>query len=257
MASRLPYLRPMRPSARATEVDAATPAGARWRLALFLIGVGACAAALAGAAPAAADPGDPEKGRAVFADKQCARCHLPRGASGSGPALEELRRPQGEMELAGRLWNHVPEMLAALAEGGAQWPQIGAGEMADLMAYLQADPSRDSAPDFFKGHLLLLRKGCLKCHSLAREGGRVEPDLAEPRADYESAAAWAAAMWAHTPGMAAMALQKGIPYPRFSGDEMGNLVGFLKHAAATTPQRRTEAARSQWAGAPGDQGDRP
>jgi hypothetical protein len=53
-----------------------------------------------------------------------------------------------------------------------------------------------------------------------------------------------------------MAVQRGIPYPRFSGDEMGNLVGFLKHAAATAPRRRTEAAPSQWAGAPGDQGGR-
>jgi hypothetical protein len=136
-------------------------------------------------------------------------------------------------------------MLAALAEGGSRWPQISVSEMGDLMAYLGADSSRDPAPDLFKGHLLLLRKGCLKCHSLAREGGRVQPDLADPRADYESGAAWAAAMWAHTPGMAAMALEKGIPYPRFSGDEMGNLVGFLKHAAATAPQRRTQAAPRQ------------
>lgn len=217
--------------------------GARRRLALLLIGT--CTAALAAGGAAAADPGDPEKGRAVLADKQCTRCHLPQGASGPGPALEQLRRPQGGMELAGRLWNHVPGMLAALAEAGSTWPKIDVGEMADLMAYLQADSARDPAPDFFKGQLLLLRKGCLKCHSLAREGGRVEPDLAEPRADYESAAAWAAAMWAHTPGMAAMAIKKGIPYPRFSGDEMGNLVGFLKHAAATTRQRRTQAVPSQ------------
>jgi cytochrome c551/c552 len=214
-------------------------------LALLLIGAGACVAVLIGGGSAAADPGDAERGRAAFAEKQCGRCHLPWGTSGPGPALEELRRPQGEMELAGRLWNHVPGMLAALAEGGLKWPQIGVGEMADLMAYLQADPFRDPAPDFLKGHLLLLRKGCLKCHSLAREGGRIEPDLAEPRAHYDSGAAWAAAMWAHTPGMAAMAAQKGIPYPRFSGDEMGNLVGFLKHAAATPPQRRTQAAPSQ------------
>jgi cytochrome c2 len=219
-------------------------AGWRRRLALLLVGAGTCAVALAGGGPAAADPGDPDKGRAVFSDKQCPRCHLPQGASGSGPALEALRRPQGEMELAGRLWNHVPGMLAALAEG-SPWQRIGAGEMADLMTYLQADPARDPAPDLLKGHLVLLRKGCLKCHSLAREGGRVEPDLAEPRADYESAAAWAAAMWAHTPGMAAMAAQRGIPYPRFSGDEMGNLVGFLKHAASATPQRRTQAGPSQ------------
>ena len=26
--------------------------------------------------------------------------------------------------------------------------------------------------------------------------------------------------------------RRGHPYPRFSGDEMGNLVGFLKHTAA-------------------------
>ncbi len=160
------------------------------RFASFVIGAGACAALLVGVGSAAADPGDAERGRATFTEKQCARCHLPRGTTGSGPA-------------------------------------------------------RDPAPDFLKGHLLLLRKGCLKCHSLAREGGRVEPDLAEPRANYDSGAAWAAAMWTHTPGMAAMAAQKGIPYPRFSGEEMGNLVGFLRHAAATTPQRRTQTAPSQ------------
>jgi hypothetical protein len=38
-------------------------------------------------------------------------------------------------------------MLAALAEGRSTWPQIDVGEMADLMAYLQADPARDPAPD--------------------------------------------------------------------------------------------------------------
>jgi cytochrome c2 len=221
-------------------------AGAGWRRTLLLAGASACAVVLAGGGPAVADPGDQDKGRAVFSDKQCARCHTPQGASGAGPgpALEALRRPQGEMELAGRLWNHVPGMLAALAEGGTPWPRIGAGEMADLMAYLQADPARDPAPDVLKGHLVLLRKGCLKCHRLGREGGRVQPDLAEPRADYESAAAWATAMWAHTPAMAAMAARRGIPYPRFSGDEMGNLVGFLKHTAGAIPQRRTQARPS-------------
>jgi mono/diheme cytochrome c family protein len=217
----------------------------RWRLVLLVVGAGVCAVPLGGGGLAAADPGDPDKGRAVFSDKHCARCHVPQGAPGPGPALEALRRPQGEMELAGRLWNHVPEMLAALAEGGSSWPRIGAGEMADLMAYLQADPARDPAPDVSKGHFVLLRKGCLKCHSLAREGGRVRPDLAEPRPDYESAAAWAAAMWTHTPGMATMAARRGIPYPRFSGDEMGNLVAFLRHAARATPQRRTQAGPSQ------------
>ena len=82
---------------------------------------------------------------------------------------------------------------------------------------------------------MLIRKGCLKCHSFRREGGRVEPDLAEQRADYASAAAWAATMWTHTPRMATMASQQGIPYPRFSGDEMGNLLAFLRGASVAAP----------------------
>jgi cytochrome c551/c552 len=209
-------------------------------VARFLIGAGACTAALAGPGPGATAAGDPDVGRALFADKGCVRCHAPRGSTGAGgPALEELRRPQGEMELAGRLWNHVPGMFAALSQDASQWPRINIGEMADLMAYLQADPSRDAEPDVSKGQLILLRKGCLKCHSLAREGGRVEPDLAERRADYETPAAWAATMWTHSPAMAVLAERQGIPYPRFSGDDMGHLLGFLKHATAATSPRRS------------------
>jgi cytochrome c2 len=200
-------------------------------VAMITIGAGACAATLGHAEPATAQANDPEMGRIVFIEKQCARCHVPRGERGVGPALEELRRPQGEMELAGRLWNHVPGMALALSQNGFEWPRISAREMTDLMAYLQADAARDPAPDLYKGQVTLLRKGCLKCHSLRREGGRVEPDLAARRADYESAAAWAATMWIHTPRMAAMASRQGVPYPRFSGDEMGNLLGFLRSAA--------------------------
>ena len=205
--------------------------GSRRIVALLMIGAGACAVSLGRVAPAAGDPSDPEMGRVVFIEKRCARCHVPRGEQGVGPALEELRRPQGEMELAGRLWNHVPAMAAALDQNGLAWPQISSREMSDLMAYLRADPARDPAPDLYKGQVTLLRKGCLKCHSLRREGGRVEPDLAARRADYESAAAWAATMWTHTPRMATMASHRAVPYPRFSGDEMGNLLGFLRSAA--------------------------
>jgi cytochrome c2 len=189
---------------------------------------------------------DSETGRAVFVVKRCTRCHALRGERASGPPLEDLRRPQGEMELAGRLWNHVPVMFTRLAGEGVEWPHISVTEMTDLMAYLGAEPARDPAPDLYKGQTLVLRKGCLKCHSLRREGGRVEPDLAERRADYASAAAWASAMWTHTPRMAAMAGRLGLPYPRFSGDEMGNLLAFLRTAAdpplpppgAVVPARR-------------------
>ncbi|MBI3003006.1 MAG: c-type cytochrome [candidate division NC10 bacterium] len=172
----------------------------------------------------------------LFLSKRCAGCHLARGQSSVGPALEELRRPQGAFELAGRLWNHVPAMFAALTREGTEWPRISPAEMGDLMAYLDATPGRDPPPDPLKGQVVLVRKECLKCHSLRGEGGRIGPDLAARRAEYASAAAWAAAMWTHTPRMAAVAAERGVLYPRFAGDEMGNLLGFLRSASGASPQ---------------------
>jgi mono/diheme cytochrome c family protein len=194
------------------------------------LGVAVAVLAVAGVA-SAEPPGDPARGYQTFAAKACARCHPPRGQDGVGPALEQLRRPQGAFVLAGRLWNHAPAMFTVLKMADLQWPQISAVEMGDLMAYLEADPTRDSAPDLSKGQLVLLRKSCLKCHSLRGEGGRLAPDLSAQRPAYESAVAWATRMWGHTPSMAAKAIEVGVLYPRFADDEMLNLVAFLRSSA--------------------------
>ena len=192
-------------------------------------------AAVVAAAPLAVAPvggqpaGDAKRGEATFAAKQCAQCHRPR-AEGVGPALEELRRPQGAYELAGRLWNHAPSMFTVLKMEGVTWPAFDAGEMADLMAYLGGDPARDPAPNLAKGQTTLVTKGCLKCHAFRGEGARLAPDLAERRADLAPPAAWAAKMWRHTPRMSAMAMERGILYPRFTGDEMVNMIAFLRKA---------------------------
>jgi len=198
-------------------------------LGAFGLGVVLLAAvARAGAEP---PPGNAERGRATFTAKTCARCHVPRGRAGIGPALETLRRSQGVFELAGRLWNHAPAMFTVLSQEGLPWPRIGLGEMADLMAYLEADVMLDPTPDLFKGQLALIRKGCLKCHRLRGEGARIAPDLATQHASYESAVAWASRMWEHTPAMAAKAMEVGVLYPRFTEDEMLNLVGFLRSSS--------------------------
>jgi cytochrome c551/c552 len=192
----------------------------------------ALAAVLAGpAAPRGAGAqaeGDAARGQEIFSAKQCARCHQPRPQAGAGPALETLRRPQGAYELAGRMWNHAPAMFTVLKVEGLEWPRLGAAEMADLMAYLQADPARDPAVDPVKGQMILVNKGCLKCHAFKGEGAHLGPDLAERRASFAPAATWAATMWGHTPRMAAVALERGLLYPRFTGDEMRHLLGFLR-----------------------------
>jgi len=194
-------------------------------------------AALVGLLLAAATPssaqvsGDAERGRAVFSAKACVHCHVSSGGQqGIGPRTEQLRRPQGAYELGGRLWNHAPAMFTKLRQEGYAWPEISAAEMTDLMAYLQADPARDAAPDISRGQALMLRKGCLKCHPFRGEGGFVAVELTQPQAGYGSAVVWAAAIWSHAPRMSEEAERMGVLYPRFSGEEMGNLVGFLRRA---------------------------
>jgi hypothetical protein len=148
-----------------------------------------------------------------------------------GPVIEELRRPQGAYELAGRFWNHAPAMFTSLRRDGVAWPEIRPAEMADLMAYLQADPSRDPAPDLSRGHILLVRGQCLKCHRYRGEGGKIAEELTRYHPGYQSPVTWAGAVWKHAPRMAEEARRMGVLYPRFTGEEMGNLVGLLRSTA--------------------------
>ncbi len=190
------------------------------------LGLGVAAVA-ATAAPGAAQ-GDAARGEQVFAAKHCAHCHRRAEPRGVGPLLAELRRPQGAYELSGRLWNHAPAMFTALVQEGLAWPVISEAEMADLMAYLGADAARDPKPDARKGQRTLVSKGCLKCHAFRGEGARVAPDLADVRDDYVSPARWTSRMWGHTPRISQKAIERGVAYPRFTGDEMTHLLGLLR-----------------------------
>ena len=177
------------------------------------------------------------KGRRVFESKQCIRCHVPGGRSGGGPPLEELRRPQGAWELTGRLWNHVPAMFTALAASDIKWPRFTTEEVTDLMTFLAATTDADQKPDLARGQTLLVQKGCLKCHALRGEGGRIGQDLSERTAAFASPAAWAVRVWAHAPNMATEAKERGIPYPRFSDREMVHLIAYLKSVGVTSESR--------------------
>ena len=197
------------------------------------LAAGAALVLLATGAWPAESPGDAGRGRALFEAKGCARCHPSREqGAGPGPPLEVVRRPQGMYELSGRLWNHAPGMFAIFQKAGLGWPEIPRAQMADLMAYLQADAARDGLADRLRGQAVLVRKGCLKCHRLQGEGGAAAIELATYPGGYGSPVVWATAIWAHAPRMAGVAARLEVLYPRFEGDEMANLVEFLRSVAA-------------------------
>lgn len=175
--------------------------------------------------------GDREQGRRVFEEKGCIQCHVPPGKLREiGPPLATLQRRQGLLELAGRLWNHAPAMQQEFTERGKAWPTLSTKEVADLAAFLLARAGADPPGSEARGQVLLLKKGCLKCHAFFGEGAGVGPDLTRSTV-YDSPLDWAAGVWDHTPKMRAKAEQLGTEYPRFEADEMVDLVAFLKASA--------------------------
>jgi len=175
--------------------------------------------------------GDREQGHHLFEEKRCIQCHVPPGKPKEiGPPLATLQRRQGLLELAGRLWNHAPAMQQEFAERGKAWPTLSRKEMADLAAFLLARPGADPPGSVARGQVLLLKKGCLKCHSFFGEGAGVGPDLSRSTV-YNSPLDWATGVWDHAPKMRAKAEQLGTEYPRFEADEMVDLVTFLKTSA--------------------------
>jgi mono/diheme cytochrome c family protein len=181
----------------------------------------------------AAEPlaGDPEQGRVLFEERGCIQCHSPPGKPKEvGPSLAALQRRQGLLQLAGRLWNHAPAMQEEFAKRGKTWPTFSKKEMADLAAFLLVRPGADPPGSVARGQVLLLKKGCLKCHGFFGEGAGVGPDLSRSTV-YDSPLDWATGVWDHAPKMRAKAERLGTEYPRFEADEMVDLVAYLKASA--------------------------
>ncbi|MBI4571841.1 MAG: hypothetical protein HY713_00965 [candidate division NC10 bacterium] len=188
---------------------------------------------LAGLPPAVTQGADraPERGAGerVAAAKGCGVCHAlpgePRGKK-PGPAFLAPAPPQEASEVLRRLWNHIPGMRQYFLARGLAWPVISVPEMADLLTFLGMQPGREHAPNLDRGRVLLVQKGCLKCHALAGEGGRVAPDLVRFR-EYGNPVPLAAFLWNKAPGMLERIDKSGIPFPVFQEGDMGDLLGFL------------------------------
>jgi cytochrome c2 len=77
-----------------------------------------------------------------------------------------------------------------------------------------------------RGRLVFEQKGCITCHSIQGEGGKVGPDLGQ-RKFYGSAPDLAAVMWTHAPEMLRRMRELDLPYPRFTAKEMSELIAYL------------------------------
>jgi cytochrome c2 len=82
-------------------------------------------------------PGDAKRGRVVYEEKGCAKCHTLPGAAGTvGPDLTKVAKLQTPLEVVTEMWNHASTMEQKMLEESVVWPVFKGGEMSDLVAYL-------------------------------------------------------------------------------------------------------------------------
>lgn len=80
--------------------------------------------------------GNAARGRKVFAEKHCAECH--NNPSSGAPDLAKLNHTYTDITMVSVLWDHGPHMLDSMRQKGIAWPRFEAGQMGDLIAYLNS-----------------------------------------------------------------------------------------------------------------------
>jgi len=181
-------------------------------------------------------PGNPVRGEKVFTGKGCVRCHAVRGTGGHiGPDLGRMELHHSVTEIAGLMWNHQPAMWAKMQALGIPLPEFSDQEISDLIAYLFFLQYFDPRGDVVRGQGLYMEKGCILCHYAPRGTERLlAPDLSRSPA-LSSPLELSSAMWNHAPVMEAQIRERGLPWPRFRGDDVRDLVEYLRSVSAAQP----------------------
>ncbi len=172
--------------------------------------------------------GDPEKGAALFyGDKQCAICHSVDGLGGrTAPELSGTRPSTPAMGwLAAALWNHGPAMWQQIRQKSRPYPDLNSQDMADILAFLYQASSIDRHGDSGAGQQVFNGTGCSRCHSVGGIGGRAAPELSSVTGGNSNA--WSRAMLNHAGSMVAPIKSTLGSWPRFSGNEMIDLIAYV------------------------------
>jgi len=176
-------------------------------------------------------PDNPTLGAHLFVDKGCVRCHtLADDQARVGPDLGRIHFNGTIMDLAGAFWNHSPVMREKMADLKIQPPKLTSREMTELVAFLTAyryyltEVGQPGNPTAGRG--VFAAKGCARCHA-AGSWDKAGPDLSHYRGKF-SPIFVAQAMWNHGGEMAKVMSGQGVPWPKLSGAEMGDLVAYLQ-----------------------------
>jgi mono/diheme cytochrome c family protein len=165
-------------------------------------------------------PGDAGRGKRLFHERTCDRCHgLTNSPDSAAPPISKWQSLADPIGLTQVMWNHSGAMSAEIAHKKMSWPQLTGQDFSDLLVYFRNLPGTPRRQAMFVitggklGEALLQSKGCQACHPAGTPVFR-QPLEGRTLTDV------AAALWNHAPKM------KTSP-ARFETAEMRELLSYL------------------------------
>ncbi len=176
-------------------------------------------------------PEDPSRGGQLFVSKGCVKCHAVQGEGGkTGPDLGKIGLGGTQLDLAAKIWNHAPFMIAEMEHAGIAQPTLTGQEFTEITAYLYFLRFFDEPGNAASGEYLFDQKGCISCHLVSGKGNDGGPGLDEfPR--NASPVFLSQAIWNHSLRMMARMVRIGKSWPNFNGTEMMDTLAYIKTKA--------------------------
>jgi mono/diheme cytochrome c family protein len=179
-------------------------------------------------------PADSARGERLFESEHCVECHSVNGkgariASDLGRRIDRDFTPAA---LASTMWNHAPTMWSAMRARNVQAVSVDDQAAADLFAYFYSARFFEKPGDAGRGKRLFGERSCAQCHGITD----VRNPAARPVSQWQSLGdpiALTAAMWNHSASMGTELLSKGIKWPELTGQDLTDLLVYLRNLAAT------------------------
>jgi mono/diheme cytochrome c family protein len=179
-------------------------------------------------------PGDARRGEELFTSEQCVQCHSLKGKGGTA-APDLARRVDRDFTptvMASLMWNHAPDMWAAMKKQGIVKSTLSPEAAADLFAYFVSARYFDKPGDAGRGKLVFGARHCADCHGITSSSVAGAP----PVAKWESLAdpvILAQQMWNHGAKMREEFAKKKLAWSALTAQELTDMLVYLKNLPET------------------------
>ena len=204
----------------------------------------ALGALMAGSATAAGIvPGDARRGEQLFQSEHCVQCHSLKGRGGTlAPDLaRRVDRDYTPAGMASLMWNHAPQMWAAMKANGVTKTSLSPEAASDLFAYFVSARYFERPGDAARGKQAFAAKHCAECHGITKSPLAAAP----PVAKWESLAdpvVLAQQMWNHGAKMREEFSKRKLAWSRITAQELTDMLVYLQNL----PETRNLAANFQF-----------